>query len=857
MKTFFKYSTTVLLLAYATRLFAQQVPYPPANIPVTVVPVTPVQVPYPNLNNFTGVTKVNYVRSVVPDQPINVVPSGSYVYRQTTGYFDGLGRPLQTVAKRAHADGLDITSAHVYDAAGRERYQYLPFASPAPIVPLAGNLKTAVNTEMREFYDQLGPDEQPYSQTNYDNSALNQVNKQLNPGKSWVGNDKGVSMDRRGNYADEVVLWAMGTASTDIPQFTGYYAEGELYVTEVTDEDGNRIREYRDRKGNLILKKNFLIGLHVPVTSHSGYACTYYVYDQKNQLRYVIPPEAVNNIKDNSWNVSLVPELCYGYYYDERGRLVEKKIPGKGLEEYIYDKRDRLVMSRDAVLKAKNRCQFTFYDVLDRPIATGIGVASVSRQDLANYVMDNVSYTPADFLYYIKNYDLYHVYPPTNLAGCQFMTYTYYDDYTQLNGYSYDYSQFNNNLPSAAQPYLVQPPLSASVQTKGLVTGMKVRVLDPVVAENDRTWLTTVNYYDDKSRLIQSQSTNFRGGLDITSNIYFFQGMPWRTIFRHQNPAALAVPGAADGAIQQYTLVKTYSRNLGDGGGNDQVWKVDQKINDGPVFNLANYDYDHLGRVTVKDLRAGLVLQEYNVRGFLTRIDAEDHSVSPHRPIFEENLSYDKGFESKLYNGNIAGITWSGSDAAKNAYGYSYDKLNRLTHAEYRLWNGSAWQNDLKDYTASDITYDYNGNIQTMKQRGGDYKAGGAPQDMDNLTYIYTPNTNTLTEVRDNGAVIPAMPDFKDRFTSPYEIQYDGNGNMFKNRNKKMFTSYYNHLNKQEVIISDSGNIWNVYDALGNRLQKRISPAGGAIDTTDYMGNFVYYKGELQYILNEEGVHGR
>jgi len=48
---------------------------------------------------------------------------------QSTQYFDGLGRLLQTVNKQASPLQNDMVTAVVYDAFGREQYKYLPFTS--------------------------------------------------------------------------------------------------------------------------------------------------------------------------------------------------------------------------------------------------------------------------------------------------------------------------------------------------------------------------------------------------------------------------------------------------------------------------------------------------------------------------------------------------------------------------------------------------------------------------------------------------------------------------------------------------------------------------------------------------------
>ncbi|MET3876414.1 RHS repeat-associated protein [Chitinophaga sp. OAE865] len=754
---------------------------------------------------------------------------------------------LQSVEQNAHPSGYDIVQHHVYDSTGKEVYQYLPFANPLNII--SGYFVPNPKTKLRAFYDQAGPDEEPYSKTIYDNSPINRTLKSLAPGKSWVGTGRGIVTHYRGNEDTEgVKIWTIGEASDAVPVNTGTYKAYNLYVTESTDEDGSTVIEYKDKNGKVILSKSRLNnGTNNP---HLGYAATYFVYDDKGQLRYTIPPKAVQAI-ESSWNVASVPELCFSYYYDKKGRVVERKIPGKGVEYLIYDLRDRVCMTQDANQRAKNLVAFTFYDVLDRPLVSGMAEASVSREQLVSYVEDNTTYPNTDFLYYIKTYNLYHVYPPSNLAGCKFLSYYYYDDYDQLPSYAFDQSQFSNQLPATStKPFVVEPKVCKS--TKGKLTGSKVRVLNPESPDSEM-WLNTVNYFDDQGQIIQTFSQNHLGGVDITSNIYSFQGDIWKSILRHQNPGSEPVPGANGPGIKDFKIVKTYERNYGLNGGTNRVWQINQQINDGPIFNLVNYDYDHLGRVTIKDFRAGIVRQDYNIRGMLSRIIAENHSVSPFAPIFEENISYDKGFKSKLYNGNIAGIVWSGSDAIKKAYGYSYDKVNRVTHAQYNQYDGSQWTNDPVDLTASNMSYDFNGNLLTMNQRGGDPSGASSSFNMDILSYDYYPNSNQLKTVEDAGSSDNSFPDFKNNVTGAEEYKYDQNGNLTNDENKKITSITYNDLNNiEEIVVGAQGKVIYTYDATGNKLRKKILNDGQAI-TYDYVGDVVYKDKVLQYISNEEG----
>src|SRR5690606_37373172 len=60
---------------------------------------------------------------------------------------------------------------------------------------------------------------------------------------------------------------------------------------------------------------------------------------------------------------------------------------------------------------------------------------------------------------------------------------------------------------------------------------------------------------------------------------------------------------------------------------------------------------------------------------------------------------------------------------------------------------------------------------------------------------------------------------------------------MTSDANKGITVIGYNHLNLPDEIVTGSGTISYVYDALGTKLQKSVSGEGSV---TQYAGNFVY-----------------
>ena len=100
------------------------------------------------------------------------------------------------------------------------------------------------------------------------------------------------------------------------------------------------------------------------------------------------------------------------------------------------------------------------------------------------------------------------------------------------------------------------------------------------------------------------------------------------------------------------------------------------------------------------------------------------------------------------YGGQIKSASWftpiDNGNANKKVYGYSYDKLNRFTNAQWGTLSGTgSYSTTLSPttYNESIIGYDNNGNINGLNRKD---KNGGA---LGNYTYNYTANTNKLASI--------------------------------------------------------------------------------------------------------------
>ncbi len=158
---------------------------------------------------------------------------------QSTQYFDGLGRVVQSVAMQQSPLQHDIVSFNVYDAFGREATKYLPYTASTN----DGNYKNTAQSDQYNFNAAQYPGEQSYfGQTVYEPSPLNRVVASYAPGLNWEDAGRGVSVQYQTNAtSDSVMYWTIAATTGSLPTTTSAYAAGTLYKNLTTDEAGHTI----------------------------------------------------------------------------------------------------------------------------------------------------------------------------------------------------------------------------------------------------------------------------------------------------------------------------------------------------------------------------------------------------------------------------------------------------------------------------------------------------------------------------------------------------------------------------------------------------------------------------------------
>lgn len=783
-------------------------------------------------------------------------------------YFDGLGRPMQTVQIKGNPDGnKDIVQPIEYDQFGREVKKYLPFAYTGSA---NGAYKPDALLKQATFYNPSGNGVSgsqlanngipviptPYVQTEYEASPLNRILQRGAPGDAWQpgartltagrtvitdfssNNQKGFTTTPLTNNigSRKVVLYTVSTTGSLMRSTTTpYYGSNQLYVTIIKDENWmpvdsclNTAEEYKDKEGRILLKRTYN-----KKSAVLEMLSTYYVYDDFGNLRYVLPPGANPDLTSGVPTQTVLDAFCYQYKYDSRNRLSEKKIPGKGWEFIIYNKLDRVCMTQDANQRNKSPQEWSYnkYDGLGRVVITGIWKHTGSNADANSTAPSKTHYnwlqgvynTSTDPLWETRNNSTATGYTNVSLpqdAPAVYNTISYYDDYT-----------------APGLPALYALLTGGATKPRGSLTSTRVAILK-TDGKVDSNMLWTVNYYDNQGRLLNLYKQHYKGGgvpdvrnYDLVTYSYNFNDQSTVTQRKHY----ISSSTTESITISTENMYDHMGRKL-------KTWQAIR--NAGQSTNrrtlLAQLSYNEIGQLMNKKLHSidsttfkQSIDYRYNERGWLSSIGDPDNITA--MSVFGMKLDYNTG-TNKQFNGNIGGTSWqtkvpanpTGLYQQKQSYLYTYDNLNRLVTAAYSDATGTN-ANKFNE----ELTYDMMGNILTLKRRGG-----SAATYVNDFSYNYTLGGagNKLWSVTD--AVSASQGG---------SYTYDGNGNVLTDTRNQITGITYNMLNLPSTVTRTTGNINYIYDATGAKLRKTGTETREYIDGIEYSGTAV------AFISNEEG----
>ncbi len=598
-------------------------------------------------------------------------------------YINGTGRTIQQAQKGYSPNTKDFIAFHVFDEYGQQERVYSPYADKSQN---DGSFKTDVLTDQRDFYHEamkVAHTDSAFSFQLYEHSPMNRVFRKGYPGYQW--SDRGENghttrSDFRTNISSEVRLWEYDKATWNCTSgASDYYDSQTLSVAEVKDENDHKILEFKDKAGKVILKRSKLGGQNLD---------TYYVYDNKNNLVCVIPPKAmaIMSTPPASYNTNLLSEdLVFKYKYDQRQRMIEKKIPGQETIYYVYDKLNRVVLTQDGNLRDDDNWLFTKYDILGRPVITGLHFDGSQSTRIQKQTYTDGYVDGSTTFYYEKmsdNTDYTNQSVPPVDASDHILTVTYYDHYDFTTGMAH--LQFHE--PTDRE--FMTDTYDATSRVIGKETGSRVKTLEQDV--NQRRFLYSVNYYDDYGRVIQTISEHYLEGYDIVFNKYDFSGNITVSKLYHYVNAGDPVNEVIDSMKWSYDYDHAY-----------RLTHVYHSINDQAMELIVRNKYNELGELIEKNLHAidgdeangfwQSIDYRYNTRGWLTQINSSN--LANDNMFIGNDIPID---ESDRVSGMIItevnmDITEETGDPGRNIVHVDMDDIKDVISADLADPNDTTW----------------------------------------------------------------------------------------------------------------------------------------------------------------------
>lgn len=586
-------------------------------------------------------------------------------------------------------------------------------------------------------------------------------------------------------------------------------------------------------------------------------ANTYFAYDDKDRETLVVPPGAIVQHSN----------LIFRKYYDGADNITRQDIPDKDPIYMSYSDRDLPVVMQDGkmAVEGSSRWLLTNFDEYGRSVKTGFGDALPSN-------LNDIT-IPTDSL----------------------LTHIFYDGQ-------------EDEDPAVEQ---------TEDQYVGRISKTRTRILDRNGAGTD--WLDNLFMYDKHGRLIEMEGNNH-------TNLIYSDPPPEKNTFAYDWAdnmlSEIREHYAYNLPLRTISCTKTY----------DHKGRLKNTFHgiDGSNTQISQMNYTHKDELESKLLginganRLQKIDYAYNAQSWLESINQINleppngfNGTDDMDDLFYLSLKYNEA-NSQLnaaaqQNGNISQVHWRVRGRDRQAYGYQYDFLDRLTEATYGEIGDAGNYYNQNRYNST-YSYDLRGNIMSLTRKG--LLPGGTYGLIDDMTYTYQSNSNKLNTISDvvdisciadlplsgtqstdqtyrAGQTISSTQTVNNDSDVSYlagdnitlnanfcvelgteflaDIQecgndlagfldgsgsyiYDENGNMTKDPDKDIIIDY-NYLNLPYKITFPIGRngeerwIKFTYDASGVKLKKERSDGY----VKDYIFDTEYVDGELEAVYHQEG----
>lgn len=464
------------------------------------------------------------------------------------------------------------------------------------------------------------------------------------------------------------------------------------------------------------------------------------------------------NLQINQYNPTPIPvNLANRYFWDKYDRLIGSQSDDEGRVDYVYDnKEDKLLFTQNDKQRANGgKFNCVVYDPLGRVTATGEYNPSLSGTGNAYYFLTYTDITAnvsapvgRTSISGPVNNNLTQVYDDGRISDVTRMQYdapdnnlpvalnnpTFRQRYTSArvtkswnsNTTSwYNYDELGRMVQS------VQNSSGLGYKTMQYVYDLRGKLIISAYQANKTDAFYHLYSYDADERLVQAKSgTNLFAVTPLARYGYYSHGPLKRTVLGNN--------------LQGLDYVYTISGALKS---------INNPVSTSTALDPGQDGYSLGPNAAVKPDAFKLMLQYYN----------GDYSRGS-SPIQSYNYTSAYGGTNLSYAGLIKNVSWytqqppaqSGNPNYTYMYEYNYNELYELSGAQFGTVSGvsgNAFTFGLQpQYKLDNITYDKNGNLQTLRRYAEANGSGGAHL-LDDLTYNYSSTLkNRLLKVADASA---------------------------------------------------------------------------------------------------------
>ncbi len=590
-------------------------------------------------------------------------------YIDNITYYDGIGRSLQNVEAATYngtAKGTTVATLQEYDNAGRQSNQWLP-------IPINGTYLDPSQFKTRATGTNGHSDTNPYTQPVYEASPLNRIAQQYGAGSAWRTNNNSIKTEYLTNTnAAPLNCKLYSVNGNNLAGGTAYYTGGTLQVVKTTDEDSKVSYTFTDKLGRTILQR---------VMNGSESLDTYFVYDNRGNLRFVLQPEYQDEANLN--------KFAFQYRYNQYNLCSWKKLPGAEHIEYTYNSNGLLVKSEDGNQRAAGTSTTYTYDGLYRITAkNGITYRYDNYCFIGQGDFSNSNYTAGNTNYSKGKLTAKEVTVIGNNSTAKICTVYHYDQKgrtvkTVQNNIMGGYDITETSYTYTNKPAVVIHTHSATGKTT-------------------RTEVTTYSY-DEKDRI--SKITHKLGNnAEVTLVTYTYDAYGRVTEKKFHNANTVQYQYNLRNWVTSITATKFKQDlyyNTGNGAScyNGNISSTTWKSGNDAILRGYKFTYDGANRMTGGTYGEGT-------------------AISSNADRFSESATYDK-------NGNIVtlqrrGQTGTSAYAQLDNLTYTYNG-NQVTKIEdaataVALSGNTAFTNGTS--TSNEYTYDANGNITKDSNKG-------------------------------------------------------------------------------------------------------------------------------------------